>query len=226
LRPWTCGAMLAGQRHGAGRRISVSGKTEVATMVNWKEAERRVLYATRLVTLVAVISSFSGSLLMFWLGLVNTAKAFATQFGDPDGSLPSGDLTVIQLIGALDRMIRRKGLAEPFSKKRGDDYPIFRKALGGIGAEDCHAVVGEFLDALDEARAAAQAQPDSQADSNTNRDDTSAEREISLIDDSIFLEAEAERINEWSTRYAGTDEAPATLAREYLKERKKLEADS
>lgn len=74
-------------------------------MVNWKEAERRVLYATRLVTLVAVISSFAGALLMFWLGLVNTGKAFMTQFGDPGGSLPPGDLTVLQLIGALDRFL-------------------------------------------------------------------------------------------------------------------------
>lgn len=74
-------------------------------MVNWKEAERRFLYATRLVTLVAVISSFAGALLMFWLGLVNTGKAFMTQFGDPGGSLPPGDLTVLQLIGALDRFL-------------------------------------------------------------------------------------------------------------------------
>ena len=74
-------------------------------MADWKEAERRVLYGTRLVTLVAVISSFAGSLLMFWLGLVNTGKAFATQFGDPGGPLPAGALTVIHLIGALDRFL-------------------------------------------------------------------------------------------------------------------------
>jgi uncharacterized membrane protein YqhA len=42
---------------------------------------------------------------MFWLGLVNTGKAFMTQFGDPGGSLPPGDLTVLQLIGALDRFL-------------------------------------------------------------------------------------------------------------------------
>jgi uncharacterized membrane protein YqhA len=97
--------MRSGQWHGAGHKISAQGKVEVAAMVNWKEAERRFLYATRLVTLVAVISSFAGALLMFWLGLVNTGKAFMTQFGDPGGSLPPGDLTVLQLIGALDRFL-------------------------------------------------------------------------------------------------------------------------
>ena len=74
-------------------------------MTDWKRIERRLLSGTRLVTLVAVLSSFAGSLLMFWLGLVNTGKAFAAQFGVPTGSLPPGDLTVIELIGALDRFL-------------------------------------------------------------------------------------------------------------------------
>lgn len=74
-------------------------------MIDWKETERRLLFGTRLVTLVAVISSFAGSLLMFWLGLINTWKAFATQLGDTGGPLPAGDLTVIHLIGALDRFL-------------------------------------------------------------------------------------------------------------------------
>lgn len=125
-----------------------------------------------------------------------------------------------KLIGALDRMIRRKGLVEPFLKKRADELPTFRKALGGIGAEDCHAVVGEFLDALEEARA--------QADSSAEAEEAEADsdREMTEFDESIFLETETERISEWSTRYASTEEAPAALAREYLKERKKLEAGS
>jgi len=74
-------------------------------MVDWKNAERRLLYGTRLVTLAAVISSFIGSLLMFWLGLVNTWRAFVTQIHDVEGSLPVDDLTVIHLIGALDRFL-------------------------------------------------------------------------------------------------------------------------
>ena len=138
-----------------------------------------------------------------------------------DGDEPEIDP---KLIGTLDRMIRRKGLTEPFVKKRADELPVFRKALGGIGAEDCHAVVSEFLDALEEARAQAGSSADSEeavADSGSDGD-----RETETFDDSIFLESEAERISEWSTRYASTEEAPAALAREYLKERKKLEAGS
>lgn len=74
-------------------------------MVDLKNVERQLLYATRLVTLVAVISSFTGSLLMFWLGLANTWRAFVTQVSDVGGSLPADDLAVIHLIGALDRFL-------------------------------------------------------------------------------------------------------------------------
>ena len=142
--------------------------------------------------------------------------------GDDDSATSSGDEPEIdpKLIGALDRMIRRNGLVEPFLKKRADELPTFRKALGGIGAEDCHAVVSEFLDALEEARA--------QAGSSAEAEEaaTDSDREMTEFDDRIFLVAETERISEWSTRYASTEEAPAALAREFLKERKKLEAGS
>ncbi len=74
-------------------------------MIDWMRIERRLLSGTRLVTLVAVISSFAGSLLMFWLGFVNTLEAFATQFGDAGGHMPADVLTVIHLIGALDRFL-------------------------------------------------------------------------------------------------------------------------
>ena len=74
-------------------------------MIDWKAIERRILYGTRLVTLVAVFSSFAGSLLMLWLGLASTWKAFATQFSYPGGPLPAGELTMIYLIGALDRFL-------------------------------------------------------------------------------------------------------------------------
>lgn len=74
-------------------------------MIDWEKSERRLLYGTRLVTLVAVISSFTGSLLMFWLGLANTWRAFVTQVRDSDGPLPADDLAVIYLIGALDRFL-------------------------------------------------------------------------------------------------------------------------
>jgi uncharacterized membrane protein YqhA len=74
-------------------------------MTDWKRIERRLLSGTRLMTLVAVLSSFAGSLLMFWLGLVNTWQAFATQFSDPGGHMPADVMTVIHLIGALDRFL-------------------------------------------------------------------------------------------------------------------------
>ena len=74
-------------------------------MIDWKRAERRFLHGTRLVTLVAVVSSFAGALLMFWLGLANTWRAFATQVERGETALPADDLAVIHLIGALDRFL-------------------------------------------------------------------------------------------------------------------------
>ncbi|MHA1530036.1 MAG: YqhA family protein [Alphaproteobacteria bacterium] len=74
-------------------------------MTDWRKIERRLLSGTRLVSLVAVISSFAGSLLMFWLGLVSTWHAYTTQFADPGGPLPTDVLTVIHLIGALDHFL-------------------------------------------------------------------------------------------------------------------------
>ena len=74
-------------------------------MGGWKNLERRLLYATRLVTLVAVVASFTGSLLMFWLGLRNTWRAFVTQTRDIGGALPVEELAVVHLIGALDRFL-------------------------------------------------------------------------------------------------------------------------
>ena len=134
--------------------------------------------------------------------------------GDSKDSTGGSDTPQVdsKLVGALDRMIRRNGLVEPFIKKRGSDFPAFRQALGGIGAEDCHAVVSEFLDELEAARA--------------EQIERAENDEVSVIDDAIFLEAEAERIAEWSTRYVTAEESPPALAKEYLKERKKLEADA
>jgi uncharacterized membrane protein YqhA len=74
-------------------------------MIDWRATERRVLSGTRLMTLVAVFSSLAGSLLMFWLGLANTWRAFVTQHDESAGALPADVLTVIHLIGALDRFL-------------------------------------------------------------------------------------------------------------------------
>lgn len=74
-------------------------------MIDWHKAEQQLLFAIRLLTVVAVVSSFFGALLMFWLGLANTWNAFATQIQEPGGPLPADDLAVIHLIGALDRFL-------------------------------------------------------------------------------------------------------------------------
>lgn len=74
-------------------------------MGRWRNTEQRVIFGTRLVTLVAVVASFAGALLMLWLGLASTWRAFAIQLDDTEGSLPGDELTVIHVIGALDRFL-------------------------------------------------------------------------------------------------------------------------
>ncbi|MEL6335769.1 MAG: YqhA family protein [Pseudomonadota bacterium] len=74
-------------------------------MVDWRSAERRVLRATRLLTMAAVIASFAGALLMFLLGLADTWGAFTIQVAPDSGPLSAADTAVIQLIGALDKFL-------------------------------------------------------------------------------------------------------------------------
>lgn len=159
-----------------------------------------------------------------WGGKIAGAK----NEGDVEGESSGAPAIDSKLVGAIDRMIRRNGLREPFLKKRGEDYPAFRAALGGIGAEDCHAVVSEFLDELEAARSTqgenvAAEESAVAEDAATERSEPESDVDY---DDSIFLDTESERIAEWSTRYLTAEESPADLAKEYLKERKKLEADA
>ena len=73
-----------------------------------RKIEQTVFRVTRLLTLSAVAASFLGALLMFYLGILNTAEAFSLQIGgeiSEDSSLPRAELTVIMLMDALDRFL-------------------------------------------------------------------------------------------------------------------------
>lgn len=72
--------------------------------------ERRILSGTRFFTLAAVIASFAGALLMFFMGLTSTWEAFAAQFipeptSEAAEELPEAEATVISLMVALDRFM-------------------------------------------------------------------------------------------------------------------------
>lgn len=112
---------------------------------------------------------------------------------------PGDDGVDGKLVRAFDRMIRNKGFNEPFKKKRADEFPAFCEGLKWIAAEECHAIVKEFLDMVELVRKEA--------------------GEDALPE---FLESNAPRIAELSERYASVDEIPGELLKEYLKERKKV----
>lgn len=70
--------------------------------------EKRFFWATRLFTLVAVIASIAGALLMFYLGSANTIEAFVLQIrpsAEAAAGLPANEATVITLMDALDRFL-------------------------------------------------------------------------------------------------------------------------
>ncbi len=70
--------------------------------------ERWIFRTTRLSTVVAVLASWVGAVMMFVLGVSHTYEGFAAlMFQDPSlrGDLPRGDATVVHLIGALDRFL-------------------------------------------------------------------------------------------------------------------------
>lgn len=116
--------------------------------------------------------------------------------GPGTGEVPDEDPVDAKALRAFDRMIRNKGLAEPFKKKRGQEYATFRDGLKWVAAEDCHAVINEFLELLDQVA------------------------ESDILD---YLAAKAEQIAALSERYVAADDAPTELLKEYLKERKKLQ---
>ena len=108
-----------------------------------------------------------------------------------------------KMIRAFDRMLRNKGIAEPIKKGRLGEYQAFLDGLGSLAAEECQAVVREFLDWL---------RPEGDADAEESANELLAETE------------NAARLEEWSERYSKATEAelPGELLKDYLKERKKV----
>jgi hypothetical protein len=112
-----------------------------------------------------------------------------------------------KVVGGFDRAICKGGLAAPLlrGKHKGDiaTYRAFADALRVIAAEERHACVAEFLGFVAPAFASA--------------DDEEGEEPGQLI------ASNAGRVLELEARYRAADEAPADLAREYLKEQKLIE---
>lgn len=73
------------------------------------DIEKLFFWTTRLFTLVAVLASLAGALIMFYLGADNTYAAFEHQFhsspGKPVDGLPADEATVISLMVALDNFL-------------------------------------------------------------------------------------------------------------------------
>lgn len=74
----------------------------------FERIERWMFLATRISTLVAILASWFGAILLFALGLVHTYEGFAAlvwpEHAGAD-NLPHGDATVVHIIGALDRFL-------------------------------------------------------------------------------------------------------------------------
>ena len=113
--------------------------------------------------------------------------------------VPDEDPVDAKLVRAFDKLIRNKGLAEPFKKQRGAEYPTFRDSLRWIAAEDCLTVVEEFLEWIEPAR--------------------STEGDIGVA--TLFADNES-KVVALTERYAAVPELPGDLLKDYLKERKKL----
>jgi uncharacterized membrane protein YqhA len=76
--------------------------------MNINALERLVFGVSRLFTLIAVVNSIAGALLMFWLGTENTILAFAEQFGhggEEGEDLPQEEAAMISLMAALDNFL-------------------------------------------------------------------------------------------------------------------------
>lgn len=70
--------------------------------------EKAFFRSIRFFTLVAVIASLAGAVLMFYLGAENTVEAFGQQFGlmaADTGDLPEEEASVIGLMVSLDRFL-------------------------------------------------------------------------------------------------------------------------
>ena len=67
--------------------------------------ERRVAVTVRWLTLLAVLASTVGALLMIAIGLQETAMAFQVQFASDGNPLPASHATAVHLIGSLSRFL-------------------------------------------------------------------------------------------------------------------------
>ncbi len=113
--------------------------------------------------------------------------------------VPEQDPVDAKLVRAFDRMIRNKGLGEPFKKNRGAEYPAFCDGLKWIAAEDCLAVVKAFLEEIEPVRTA-------EGDAGIH----------------AFLKEQSETLEGRHQDYLAVSELPGELLKDYLKERKKL----
>lgn len=105
-----------------------------------------------------------------------------------------------KMIRAFDRMIRQKGFAEPVKKGRQGEFDLFCQGLGSLAAEECQAVVREFLELV--------------------KTSTGGGDEIAQLLTDPQLASQLAQLGE---RYikASEDEVPGDLLKDYLKERKK-----
>lgn len=112
-----------------------------------------------------------------------------------------------KMIRAFQRMITNKGIAEPMHKGRGGEYAAFADGLRSIAAEECHAVVREFLELAEAAVAEVEDE----------------ERDASLLAH-LKDEAQQETLTALTERYhqAAEEEEPGELLKVYLKERKEV----
>lgn len=67
--------------------------------------EKKIAIGARLITLLAVMASTLGAIIMILIGLEDTILAIQIHFGADPGALPSGDATAIRIISALDRFL-------------------------------------------------------------------------------------------------------------------------
>lgn len=70
-----------------------------------RSIERKIAIGARLITLLVVMASTLGAVIMIGIGIDDTLSAILINFGDEAGSLPSGDATAIRIISALDRFL-------------------------------------------------------------------------------------------------------------------------
>jgi uncharacterized membrane protein YqhA len=70
-----------------------------------RNLERRFSIAIRLTTLLAVLASSVGAVLMLIIGFLDTIAAVVVQFEPETAKLPASDATSIHLISSLDRFL-------------------------------------------------------------------------------------------------------------------------